>query len=64
MVGLQNTDNVVAYLGYGPEDKPALAQSYLSITVGTEPLEGYAVTFPKNDIKTLSKFIIWSRFSH
>jgi hypothetical protein len=63
MVGLENSDNLVAYLGYGTEDKPALAQSYLPISVGSN-LQGCAVDFPRNDIRTVSKFIIWSRFSH
>ena len=64
MVGLDNIDYSVAFLGYSSEDRPALAHAYQPISVGPDHMEGYSVTFPKNSVKSLSRLIVWSRFSH
>jgi hypothetical protein len=64
MVGLDNIDYSVAYMGYSAEDRPALANAYQPISVGSEHMDGYSVTFHKNSVKSLSRLIVWSRFSH
>ena len=64
MIGLDNIDYNVAYMGYGEQDRPALAYSYLSISVGPQHMEGYSVSLKKNSVKGLSRLIVWSRFSH
>lgn len=38
MVGLDNIDYNVAFMGYAAEDRPALAYSYMPISVGPDQL--------------------------
>lgn len=63
MVGLSNIEKNVSFMGEGDKDRPALAHCYLPISVGPGAMEGYSVSFEKNNIKNLSRLIVWSRFS-
>ena len=64
LVGLDNVDYNVAFMGYRSEDRPALAYSYLPISVGPEHMDGYSVSVRKNSVKGFARLIIWSRFAH
>ena len=63
MVGLENINCKVAFVGSGVPEQTALAQSYLSISTDCHSIRGCSVNFPGNDLKALSRLILWSRFS-
>jgi magnesium-transporting ATPase (P-type) len=65
MIGYRNINKFSVFLGIEDEDHPALSNSYLSITSAdsSEELINSEVYFPNNSLKSLYKFIKWSRHS-